>query len=147
MPLLNYTTSIAATKTVAEIQTLLAKAGAEQVIIRYDKSADPTALVFELLGEMYMLPCRVEAVQQKLMKDRSVPPKFKTREQAMRVAWRILKDWTEAQVAIISTGMVEAAWVTLRPPRILPAKQSARRLRRSGWARAHGRALAAGYTQ
>lgn len=108
MPILNYTTTIAASKTVAEIQAILAKAGAEQVIIRYGKNAEPSALVFELKGEMYMLPCRSEAIYEKLRRDRSVPARLTTPEQALRVAWRILKDWTEAQAAIISTGMVDA---------------------------------------
>lgn len=113
MPILNYTTTIAASKTVAEIQTILAKAGAEQVIIRYGKGGDPASLVFELKGEMYMLPCRAEAVHKKLLRDRSVPGRLSTPEQALRVAWRILKDWVEAQVAIISTGMVDIQEVML----------------------------------
>lgn len=113
MPLLNYSTTIAATKTVAEIQTILAKAGAEQVIIRFGKDGQPIALVFELRGEMYMLPCRAEAVHEKLRRDRAVPARLSTPEQALRVAWRILKDWTEAQAAIIATGMVDAQEVML----------------------------------
>lgn len=113
VPILNYTTSIAAAKTVAEIQQLLAKAGAEQVIVRYGKNGEPMALVFELNGEMYMLPCRAEAVHDKLRRDRAVPARYKNLDQALRVAWRILKDWTEAQVAIIQTGMVKAEEVML----------------------------------
>lgn len=113
MPILNYTTTIAATKTVAEIQTILAKAGAEQVIIRYGKNGEPTALVFELSGEMYMLPCRHGEVYKMLARTKGVPARLRTTEQASRVAWRIIKDWVEAQVAIISTGMVDAQEVML----------------------------------
>lgn len=113
MPILNYTTTIAATKTVAEIQSILAKSGAEQVIIRYGKDREPTALVFELQGEMYMLPCRAEQVHNKLWRDRAVAARYKTIEQAQRVAWRILKDWVEAQTAIIATGMVDVQEVML----------------------------------
>lgn len=113
MPILNYTTTIAASKTVSEIQTILAKAGAEQVIIRYGKDREPTALVFELKGEMYMLPCRSDAVFALLKKTSGVAAKLRTPEQALRVAWRILKTWIEGQVAIIQTGMVEAQEVML----------------------------------
>lgn len=113
MPILNYTTSIAAGKTVAEIQALLAKAGAEQVIIRYGKDAEPTALVFELKGEMYMLPCRSEQVAAILRRTSGVTAKQRTPEHALKVAWRILKDWVEAQAAIISTGMVDVQEVML----------------------------------
>jgi hypothetical protein len=113
MPILNYTTTIAATKTVADIQVILAKAGAEQVIVRYGKDQQPAALVFELKGEMYMLPCRADEVLKTLRVGRGVPARLRTREQALRVAWRILKDWTEAQAAIIATGMVDAQEVML----------------------------------
>lgn len=112
MPILNYTTQIAATKTVAEIQVILAKAGAEQVIIRYGKDAQPTAIVFELQGEMYMLPCRAEAVHKSLNR-KGIEARYRTPEQALRVAWRIIKDWVEAQSAIIATGMVDAQEVML----------------------------------
>lgn len=113
MPLLNYTTTIAATKSVAEIQAILAKAGAAQVIIRYGKDALPSAIVFELGDEMYMLPCRVDAVHEKLKRTSGIAARYRTREHALKVAWRIVKDWVEAQVAIISTGMVKAQEVML----------------------------------
>lgn len=113
MALLNYTTTIAASKTVAEIQALLAKAGAQQIIIRYGKDREPSALVFELAGEMYMLPCRAEAVLKVLRNTSGIPAKLRTPEQALRVAWRILGDWVKAQLAIIETGMVEAQEVML----------------------------------
>lgn len=35
------------------------------------------------------------------------------RQQAQRVAWRILKTWVQAQMAIIETGMVSAEEVFL----------------------------------
>lgn len=121
MPLLNYTTKVSAGSTVGEIQKLLAKAGAEQVIVRYGKDSEPTSLLFELAGEMYILPCRSAEVHKKLLRDPNVPGRLSTPEQAFRVAWRILKDWVEAQVAIIQTGMVDAQEVML-PYMVLRAK-------------------------
>lgn len=112
MPILNYTTTVAASKSVAEIQSILAKAGAQQTVIRYGKDTQPTALVFELQGEMYMLPCRAEAVH-KILKGQRIDARYRTVEHANRVAWRILKDWVEAQAAIIATGMVDAQEVML----------------------------------
>ncbi|WP_189339127.1 hypothetical protein [Williamsia muralis] len=38
-------------------------------------------------------------------------PKYQTPEHALRVAWRITKDWVEAQLAIIETQMVTPAQV------------------------------------
>jgi hypothetical protein len=34
------------------------------------------------------------------------PPRYRTPEHAERVAWRIVKDWLEAQLAIVATEMV-----------------------------------------
>lgn len=48
MPLLNYTTTIEASKTVSEIQTMLAKHGARAVLIEYDKQGFVEALFFKV---------------------------------------------------------------------------------------------------
>jgi len=37
MPLLNYTTTVPAAKTVAEITAILARSGAQQILTRYDQ--------------------------------------------------------------------------------------------------------------
>lgn len=123
MPILNYTTSIAATKTVGEIQTMLTDAGVNRLMIENDAQRQPVALAFELHEHSYRLPCRHEAVYLRLLRDRKVPARLSTREQALRVAWRILKDWTEAQLAIIETGMVQADEVFM-PYQLLSNGQS-----------------------
>lgn len=46
MPLLNYTTTIAAHTTVAEIQQMLAKAGANAILSEYDDDGYIVALSF-----------------------------------------------------------------------------------------------------
>ena len=42
-----------------------------------------------------------------------MPPRYSTPEHAERVAWRIVKDWLEAQLAIIRTEMVTLDQVML----------------------------------
>lgn len=115
MPLLNYTTSIAAGKTAAEMQTMLAKAGASHVQSTYENGA-PTGLMFTIATppgpRSFQLPVNAQAVQAALRKQ-GVPQKYRTPEQAERVAWRILKDWLAAQSAIISTEMVTLDQVML----------------------------------
>ena len=113
MPILHYTTSINAMKTVGEIQTLLTNAGAKRIMIENNDKREPVALAFELNGYSYRLPCRHEAVTKQLVFDRNVPPRLSTPEQGLKVAWRILKDWAEAQVAIIQSGMVQVDEVFL----------------------------------
>jgi hypothetical protein len=109
MPLLNYTTTISAEKTVGEIHRLLVKAGARSLSSEYDDGA-PTGVAFIIdttYGQRrFVLPVETAPVEKVLRADKSVPRRYKTTEQAQRVAWRIVKDWLEAQVAIIETEMV-----------------------------------------
>lgn len=116
MPLLNYTTSIAPQKTVMEIQTALAKAGASAIMANYDTNGNIVALSFKIQAEgqeiAFKLPTAWEPVQATLKKQR-VSPKYQTPEHALRVAWRITKDWVEAQLAIIETQMVTTVQVFL----------------------------------
>lgn len=115
MPLLNYTTTIPAEKTAAQIATILSKAGAAQVLTDYT-AGRPSGLAFALdtpTGiRRYRLPVDIAAVEQVLRKQR-VERRYQSTEQAERVAWRIVKDWVAAQVAIIETQMVVADQVFL----------------------------------
>ena len=48
-----------------------------------------------------------------MVRDRRIPPKMRTKEQATRVAWRIVKDWLAAQLAMIEAGLVDLEEVFL----------------------------------
>lgn len=113
MAILNYTTSIQAGKTVGEIQQMLAKAGAQSVSIEYDEEAMPAALTFTVifLGKPmpFKVPCNSDGVYKALCSSKSVPRSNKTIAQARRVAWRIIKDWTEAQLAIVESQQAQMA--------------------------------------
>jgi len=117
MPILNYTTEIDVHKTVGEIQRALAKAGVIAVNVDYDGKGEPMALMFlikfheEVVN--FRLPSRWEGVLKHLYNDPKVPRSFKTETQARRVAWRIVKDWVEAQMAIIEAGQAEIVEVFL----------------------------------
>lgn len=118
MPLLNYTTKIDADKSASEISKALRKVGAGAVLTEYDASGDfISALSFRLTlsGQevSFRLPCDWVPVLDILKNDRKVPRSMCTQEQAMRVAWRIVKDWVEAQCAIIETKMVSTVQVFL----------------------------------
>jgi len=96
---------------------LLAKAGASAVMTDYDQNGYIVALSFKIrLGDndiAFRLPTDWRPVLEVLEQDRSVPRGLKTQEQALRVAWRITKNWVEAQLAIIETRMVTTAQVFL----------------------------------
>jgi len=117
MPILNYTTKINAHKTVGEVQAILAKAGARSVSVDYDDDGMPVAVTFVIkIQENYVnfrLPSNWRGVAKSLDNDVDVPNRFKTDDQARRVAWRIIKDWVEAQMAIVNAQLAELAEVFL----------------------------------
>jgi hypothetical protein len=110
MPILNYTTTISVQKTTGEIQEILARAGARTVVIEYGADHIPEVISFdiEIKGRFasFRLPSHWQGVYQALMKS-IVQRRYKNEDQSRRVAWRIIKDWTEAQVAIIEAGAAE----------------------------------------
>ena len=117
MPILNYTTKIAAAKTTAEIQTNLAKHGAKAILTEYDDAGNAEALSFKIVtrqqGELgFRLPINTEAIQRILIKQ-NVDRRFREYDHAVKVAWRIVKDWVEAQMAILETEMVEMEQIFL----------------------------------
>jgi hypothetical protein len=115
MPILNYTTTITVDKTVGEIQQILGKAGARSVIVDY-ANRQPEAISFQVeVNERlvsFRLPSRWQGVWKALQSE-PVERKYKTEDQARRTAWRIIKDWTEAQIAIIQAGQAELVEVFL----------------------------------
>jgi hypothetical protein len=48
-----------------------------------------------------------------LKRDPKVPRSYANELQAVRTAWRIVKDWTEAQMALVETQMVTTQEVFL----------------------------------
>jgi len=109
MPLKDYTTGVSSHRTVGEITELLVKAGARGVAQEFDTDGRIVGLEFAVVlnGEAlrYTLPVRASAVQGVLARQR-VDRKYQTDEHAERVAWRIMRDWVAAQLAIIETQMV-----------------------------------------
>lgn len=117
MSIKNFTTSIESDKTITEITTILRKRGAQKISIDYDAEGNPVALSFLLLWDLspvsYMLPCNFEGIKNAMLKDRNISRGKCTTEQALRVGWRILKDWVAAQMAIVEAEACTAAQVFL----------------------------------
>ena len=96
-------------KTASQVQDILARHGATEVSIRY-RDGKPIAVAFGIETSYgpraYRLPVNTEGVFKAVKKYGSgVPPRYQNQNQAARIAWRILKDWTEAQLAMIESGM------------------------------------------
>lgn len=116
MPILNYTTKISLVRTVAEIQEILARAGAASVRVDYE-NGEPSALSFLVIINRapipFRLPANWEGTYRIISKDREIPLRLRTEEQARRIAWRVLKDWVEAQIAFIQSGQASLAQLFL----------------------------------
>ena len=125
MGLLNYTTQISPEKTIAEIEKILADHGALKILKDYE-AGKVVAISFMVETEKGMLPFKLpmneDAVMQVInnqtkeySKGRLVVPKkfYGDRDQARRVGWRIMKDWIEAQMAILELQMVKIDQVFL----------------------------------
>ena len=113
MPILNYTTSIATEKTAVEIQKKLVTAGAQAFLSEYNEDGVMSAMSFKINNLYFCLPINIEGVYQAIVRDREIQKRFKTYEQASRVAWRIIKNWIEAQIAIVQAGQAELEQVFL----------------------------------
>lgn len=115
MPILNYTTKIRPDRTVSEIQNMLAAKGANRVSIDYE-AGRISAVVFSLdvTGHPvdFRLPAKPEGVLAALKKQR-VASTYQTKEHAESVAWRIVKDWISAQLALVEAEQAAMAEVFL----------------------------------
>lgn len=112
MALLNYTTTIDAYKTVSEIERILVMHGAKSIMKQYE-GEEITSLSFLINMEgrdiPIKLPVRIDEVNLVLTEQKKAHPKAgikATRDQANRVAWRIMKDWVEVQMALLDMKMV-----------------------------------------
>lgn len=61
----------------------------------------------------FSLPANYSGVLRSMKNDKKVPRHKCNEEQAQRVAWRIIKDWVEAQMAIVQAQLADMAEVFL----------------------------------
>lgn len=108
MAILNYTTKIDAWKTVNEIQMILSKHKVSHFAIKNEGSR-PVALSFTIdyKGQPlnFLMPCNHAGVFRVMKADRKLQSSYKSEEQSFRIGWRILKDWVEAQLAIVEAEL------------------------------------------
>lgn len=116
MPIANYSTTVDALKTVGEIQGILVAHGARSILMNYGKDGGIESLSFIVetpYGDMPIrLPINAKAVL-KVLEEQRVPPRYANYQQAVRIAWRIVKDWVRAQMAILETEMVKMEQIFL----------------------------------
>lgn len=111
MAILNYTTTVDSYKTVSEIEHILVKHNAKSIMKNYDGESI-TGLSFLIDTGVQQIPVRlpvkIDDCFEVLIREKKKGTKNikATREQAERVAWRILKDWVATQMALLDMQMV-----------------------------------------
>lgn len=120
--LFTYTTKIDPSKTIGEIQENLVAHGAKSVMANYTDHGTIEALSFIILTPekkvmAIRLPCDplpVANVLKRQAQEGKIPRRIAEDErQAIRVAWRIVKYWVEAQMALLETQMVKMEQIFL----------------------------------
>jgi hypothetical protein len=108
---LNYTTQIRSEKTAGECLALLGTNGASAIAVTYDDKK-PSGIAFRLETphgpREFRLPVNVGGMHNSLIKanrEGRIPARYTDPEHAHRVAWRVAKDWLEAQLAIVDAQM------------------------------------------
>lgn len=131
----NYSTKIEALQTVAEMQALLAAHGARRISVDYDASGVPGALEFVLATphgqRSFSLPASVERMERVLQHEDQAgrlkvgsKTQRASRVQAERVAWRVMKTWLEAQLALVAAEMIDLDQALLAFLQVGPAGQT-----------------------
>lgn len=113
MAILNYSTTVGADKSISEIEMALVRHNVKSVMKNYEDG--------QVIGLSFVIdtgysqvpvcmPARIDACLKVLQEEKKKNPRKNikaTKEQAEWVAWRILKDWTEAQMALIDIQMAK----------------------------------------
>lgn len=108
LKLKNYSTQVSVSKSIMEIEKILASFGADAIIKEYSGDGRVQKLSFKINEKVFKLPANVNGVKNVMYGDKKRyygRDSMKHRdEQAYRVAWRIIKDWIYAQLSLISSG-------------------------------------------
>ncbi|MDQ5987352.1 MAG: hypothetical protein CSYNP_03092 [Syntrophus sp. SKADARSKE-3] len=116
MPIKNYTTKVPANRSIEEIQTALIKHGATGMIYEYEQGTGRIkSLKFVLrindANVGFSLPVNWEKFQE-VLKLQEVK-RCDEDDYVYRVAWRNIRDWVLAQLALYETEIVELPQVFL----------------------------------
>ena len=117
MALLNYTTKMSPEQTISEIQKMLSRHGVTAMMTEYDgPQVSSVSFRMTVTGKpmSFRLPCNWRAVIE-IFKKQGVRLKYggTVEDQAIRTAWRIIKDWIEAQLALVEVNMATVPQIFL----------------------------------
>ena len=107
MAIKNYTTTVEVHKSLGEVQNALARHGARKIMVDYDGDGHPVGITFGIETpdgpRGFWIPANVNGVKAVFSRQKIKAAE----EQAERTAWRNIRDWIMAQMAIVEAGQVE----------------------------------------
>lgn len=110
MALKNYTTKVPANRSVQEIQEMLQKGGATGILLEYEKGTgriESLAFKMDFGGKPvgFRMPLKWRQAQKVLAREGN--RQARDDDYCYRVAWRIIRNWLEQQMALIEIEMVD----------------------------------------
>ena len=120
MNLRNYTSSVPVERSVALIEHDLVRAGATNIAKWYDEDSNLDSLMFQITSNgipmSFRLPARWKKCFDMMMKEVKKPrpgTEQHVREQAQRIAWKVLYDSVSVQISLLMIDQVEVVEVFL----------------------------------
>jgi len=118
MAVKNIHTRIAPEKTITEIIKLLTQFGAKKILQDLDNSGNIVGVSFLIELQEKAIPIRLpmkvdkaRAIIEQAVEERKLTKKFlyepERTEQALRVGWRIIKDWVHSQLSLVQMNYAE----------------------------------------
>ena len=116
MPIKNYTTTVPANRSIQEIQDALVSHGATGFLLEYEKGTgriQACKFLLEIKDNQipFALPVNWRMFQA-VLKEQKVK-RWNDEDYCYRVAWRNIRDWILAQLALFETEMVELPQIFL----------------------------------
>lgn len=116
MPLQNYTTSIGAMQTLTEIMAMLDRHGARRIEAEYGPDGQPVGMTFTVMSHgqevKYRQMARADAVKRILTTQKAGSRRASSikadDEQAIKTAWRNVKDLLTAQMTMLEYEQITA---------------------------------------
>lgn len=117
----NYTSTVAAERSIFLIEQKLIDFGASHILKEYDPQKQVSALSFTLVVNRdslhrvpFRLPANVKAVAKVLDKRaKTYKQQQAVAEQAPKTAWKLMLDWIDVQLSLIEMGQADAMQVFL----------------------------------
>lgn len=92
-----------------DIQDKLTEHGADHIAVS-NENREPVALAFQIDGRSYIIRANIDGMVEILS---TIPRAIKTREQAARTAWKCIRDWVFAQIALVEAEQASLAEIML----------------------------------